>query len=217
MSSDTDELSMELEMLRASYDAELEIFESQPVSLHFHATPNIAANEGLVFVTLDVCAVIPAGYPTEPAEFVLSKPRGLDDVQLAELQRQLRADAIEAAQYKEVHVFTALQTTAEFLTERNTPNPCPVCFDAVEIDATGGETMVDLKPCLHVMHASCYERYHAHLYEKRRQKESNLVLREGPTKAARLASEHWATCPVCRVDVDATSANAQLAKIKTAS
>lgn len=217
MSSDTDELSMELEMLRASYGTELNIFESQPVSLRFHATPNVPANDDLVFVSLDLGAVIPTGYPTEPAEFVLSKPRGLDDMQLVQLQRLLRTDSIEAAQYKEVHVFTALQTTAEFLTERNMPNPCPVCFDAVDIDATGGETMVGLKPCLHVMHAACYEGYRAHLYEKRLEKESNLVQREGPAKATRLASEHWATCPVCRLDFDNALADAQLAKIKKAS
>lgn len=215
MSGDNDALSMELEILRASYGPELEIGDqdSDTELFRLHATPYVGAKEEHLFVGVDVGVTVPTAYPGEPAEFTLTKPRGLDDEQLVKLQELLKSNAEDSARYGEVHVFGALQTVAEFLTERNTPNPCPVCFETVDIDARGEETILGLKPCLHVMHAACYRGYRTHLYEKRREKENTLVHREGPAKAARLAKKHWAKCPVCRVDFDDENADMQLAKV----
>lgn len=216
MSGDDDELSIELEVLRSSYGPELEILDKALGSevLRLHSTPCVGGKEDHVFVSVDVSVTVSTAYPAEPAQFTIRKSRGLGDDQLEMLRELLTSNAEDSAKYGEVHIFGALQTVEEFLTDRNIPNPCPVCFELVDMDSNGDEAMLGLNPCLHVIHAACYEGYRKHLYEKRLEKENTLVYREGPAKAARLAKRHWTPCPICRTDFDVEVADGLLAKIR---
>lgn len=209
------ELSQELELLRASYGSELETLASSPeLTLRFRASPYVSARENRIFVSVTATASIPTGYPDVHAKFELSESRGLDDQQIKRLDTALLKQASEAARYGELHVGPCFEAISEFLTTLNKPNPCPVCFEVVKDEAVGDEAMLGLEPCLHVLHASCYEGYSHHLAERRREKEALLVQREGPSKAARLASVKWATCPVCRAEFDVGAANEQLYVIR---
>lgn len=210
MSDDTNPLCAELEILRASYGPELEISAAgaDVTQIRFQATPNVGLrSEEWCFAATELFITFPASYPTSPAQFSLSKSRGLESAQIRELEELLQSDAKERSIYGEVHVFSALQRIEEFLADRNSPNPCPVCIEEVEIDGSGEEAPLQLRPCLHVMHMACYRGYRSHIEERRREKEASLVHREGPSKAARLAKIHWALCPVCRIDFDFENAD----------
>lgn len=215
MSISDDELNQELELLQASYGSELEKLTSPSgLVLKFRSYPYVGARENHIFVSVVTTVTIPTGYPSKHAKFELSESRGLDDQQIGNLNARLSEQACIAARYGEVHVGPCLEAISEFLATLNNPNPCPVCFEVVESEAVGDEGMLGLQPCLHVMHASCYEGYRQQLVERRKEKESLLVHREGPARAFQLASVKWATCPVCRVDFDARVADEQLTSIR---
>lgn len=208
---------LELELLRASYGDELETCSSPDYSLKFYASPYVAARRDRVFVSVIALVRIPSGYPGEPAEFTIHESRGLDDEQLANLANSLLRKATDAACHGELHVSPMLEEISEFLTKHNKPNPCPVCLDPVDTGTSGDRSMIVLKPCLHVLHRSCFLSYRQHLQERRREKEALLIQREGPARAARLAEIGWATCPVCRVEVKLESADRQAGMICDAS
>lgn len=210
-----DDLSQEIELLQASYGSELETLTSSPeMTLKFRASPYVSARHNRIFASVTATVRIPTGYPNVDAKFELSESRGLDDRQMRKLKTSISEQALEAARYGELHIGSCFEAISEFLTILNMPNPCPVCFEVVKDEAVGDEAMLGLEPCLHVLHASCYEGYYHHLTERRREKEALLVQREGPAKAARLASIKWATCPVCRAEFDVRAAKKQLTIIR---
>lgn len=144
--------------------------------IHFQETPYVGLrSEEWCFAATELFITFPASYPTSPAQFILSKSRGLESEQIRELEELLRSDAKERSVYGEVHVFSALETVEEFLADRNSPNPYPVCIEEVEIDGSREETPLQLRPCLHVMHMTYYRGYRSYIEERSHEKEASLA------------------------------------------
>lgn len=204
-------------MLEASYGPEIEIHDEDKDTkeIRFQVSPNVGSKKEWVFTTVELRIIIPISYPTKPAHFKTLKPRGLENDEVKELEGLLNSDADEHARYEEVHIFSAFQAAAKFLTDRNSPNPCPICYERIDIDGIGEEAPLQLKPCLHAMHVACYRGYRNHIEDQRSEKEASLLHREGPAKAARLAEIRWALCPVCRRDFEYGKADDLLLRFRT--
>lgn len=217
---DDDVVASELEFLRASYTHdELQITstsEDEPPELCFHARPYVAAISAHIFTALTLHITLPAAYPSQPATFRMSASRGLDDNELRQLRDRLAADAAMAAAAGDVHASQAISAAQDFLTARNTPNRCPVCFEAIDPEAVGDQALLRLEPCFHAIHLACYESYASVLAARREEKERTLRQREGPARAKRLAAVNWATCPICRreFNYDLASSQATTARMR---
>lgn len=209
-SAGTPELARELELLAATYDpAQLRISPpGAPRTLTFYAEPQVGADASRIFASVTLTASIPAKYPAAPAEYSLARARAVDDAALAELSAALAAAARDAAAVRELHVGLALDATREWLTERNVPGDCPVCFEPVSARARGADGCVRLESCLHALHARCFLPYVRGLGDRRLVREKELQTTVGAREAARLAAlQCQYSCPVCRVVFDFTAAH----------
>jgi len=215
---DEDPLLLELQLLEASYGDELQISDQaeRPLSISFRASPHVASQPSHIFTGVTLHITIASGYPSTPATFEMSNARGLDDEQLRALREALAADAAKAAASSDIHVSQAISSTESFLTARNAPNRCPVCFEGINSDGTGDMALLRLEPCFHAIHLACYENYAKALVERRQEKERTLRQREGSSRAKRLAAVNWAICPICRRDFsyDLASSHAATARMR---
>ena len=196
-------LSLELELLQASYDDELSIFmDKGDTKITWIATPHLSSSPNPVFVNVTISVNIPSEYPAKPATFNFSKQQGLDDNQISQMSKNLIRNATEAAQNNEIHIATSFSLISDDLTKFNVPNPCPVCMEGINIDAKGDDSLVCLRPCLHSIHQGCFQQYKDIMQEKYCIKVSELIPRWGPRRAAEIAEKGRAVCPVCRMKYD---------------
>lgn len=199
-------LSLEIELLQASYDEELSIFmDNGKTKITWEATPHLSITPNPVFVNVTVSVNIPSEYPAKPATFNFSKQQGLDDNQISQMSINLIRNATEAAQNNEIHIATAFSLISDDLTKFNVPNPCPVCMESISIDASGDDALICLRPCLHSIHRSCFQQYTDIMQENYRTKVAELIPRWGPRRAAEIAEKGRAVCPVCRMKYNESS------------
>jgi hypothetical protein len=205
----SEQLDDELELLSSMYDdTSLAVLdETTPITIHLNAQPQTAADPR-IFCGVVVAAELPPSYPSAPAKFILSKPRGLDDAQLADLNLKLNRLSNRAADEKQVHVSLGFQEVIDWLSSRNVPDRCSICMEDFDLNVRRGEkTCVMLEPCLHCIHAgACYAEYYATCLRNRREREASLRLIHGTAEAERLAAVNWPPCPVCRTPFLETNA-----------
>lgn len=201
----------ELMLLDASYGKELHVSVDKTKAI-LMAVPHFDEDSLGVFASATIEATVTSEYPSKPAAFKLESTRGLDDARRRALVESLDSLARDSAGFEEVHVAVCFLAAADYLTEHNKPDDCPVCLEGFDTDAAGGERMMELQPCLHVLHVGCFKGYRKILSERREEKKKLLVGREGPAKAERLARERWAICPVCRAEFDCAAADLEVKK-----
>lgn len=185
-----DELTEELELLRAVWPDEEELRVERPAGrrarLVFQLYPLTAGEDLQRFVRCELVMEVPLRYPSAPVRVSVGSSRGLSEEQSTVLLQALAAKAESLV--GEVALYALAEAAQEALTALNAPvGECAICLRDLE-EADAEPLAVARTPCFHAFHASCLANYWWAEWQRQAPARSN----------ASHVSSASVLCPECR-------------------